>query len=303
MKSALKAIGIEEDQWPARLLHRPDLLAKKIAEDPLNPSLHLENALRVAATGNHFLAYSEFKTALYLGLAEEQSGKHLDDFAAALPELPSMNHNVYFRLKSLANEIIRRSNSTTCSVLDVGGGSGALAAFIPEYSYCLAEPTANGISGTDLPFADRSFDLVVSCHVLEHIPPDDRELFLDQLLSKASSGVILLNPFEVPKTLVTERLQLVIDVTQAAWAREHLDCRLPKIEDIESYAAARGLRVATRPNGTLTTSLAFVFIEYFAGLAGAADEKSKVDAFFNKHYEDILDSDTYPNAGLVFIGR
>jgi 2-polyprenyl-3-methyl-5-hydroxy-6-metoxy-1,4-benzoquinol methylase len=55
-------------------------------------------------------------------------------------------------------------------VLDVGGGHGQLASFLPEASYCLAEPSVNGISGADLPFADRSFDYVVSCHVLEQIP-------------------------------------------------------------------------------------------------------------------------------------
>jgi len=303
LKKALKLFRITGDHWLVQLVRkkRENPLIKKVSDDPLNPLLHLENAKHASANGNHFLAYSELKTANHLGLDREQLEKYESIFKAALPENSTLDHNMYFRMKSLADEILRRSSGSVCSVLDVGGGSGALASFIPEHSYCLVEPTANGISGTNLPFVGRSFDFVVSCHVLEHIPPDDRELFLDQLLSKSSAGLILLNPFEVKKTLVTERLQLVIDITEASWAKEHLDCSLPRIEDLEAYAAERGLQIQIRPNGTMTTSLAFVFMQHFAYLAGARKEILKIDSFFNKNYGKILDSEAYPNAYLVFI--
>ena len=110
-------------------------------------------------------------------------------------------------------------------MLDVGGGEGLLAQFLDEakFEYCLAEPTVNGISGIALPFAPKSFDIVVSCHVLEHIPIDDRVVFLDNLVNQARKAVVFLNPFEVPKTHVTERLKLLISITGADWAKEHLD--------------------------------------------------------------------------------
>jgi len=280
---------------------RTNPLVSRIAADPLNPLLHLENARFAFASGNASLAYAELKTAQHLGLDPQQFRELAADYTAALPGTATMGHNTYFRLRSLADELLQRSGGAEFSLLDVGGGSGALAAFLPEASYCLAEPLANGISGTNLPFADRSFDFVVSCHVLEHVPPDDRELFLDQLLAKAAVGLILLNPFEVANTLASERLQLVIDVTGADWAREHLHCSLPRIADLEAYAAARGLRIDIRPNGTMTTSLAFVFMQHFAALAGSKKELQQVESFFNENYQQILDSDAYPNAYLVFI--
>jgi hypothetical protein len=84
------------------------------------------------------------------------------------------------------------------SLLDVGGGEGVLSLFLPQVQYVLVEPTINGISGTELPFEDKSFDIVVSCHVLEHVPPTERFQFLGQLCTKARRHVLLLNPFSEP---------------------------------------------------------------------------------------------------------
>ena len=94
-----------------------------------------------------------YKTAEYLGADRREIDKRLDAFKRALPDPLTMNHNQYFRFISLSSEITRRAGGTELSVLDVGGGEGQLAAFIPNASYCLAEPNVNGISGTELPFS------------------------------------------------------------------------------------------------------------------------------------------------------
>jgi hypothetical protein len=203
----------------------------------------------------------------------------------------------------LASEIVSRAGRSDVSVLDVGGGDGGLASFIPEASYCLAEPTVNGISGTNLPFPDHAFDYVVSCHVLEHIPVKERAGFLDQLLRKAKYGVILLNPFHIDGTYVDERLKLVIKLTGAQWAKEHLDCSLPKVHEIEAYANDRGLDVCIKPNGSLTTSMALVFVDYFASKSGLHDKRDEFNRFFNEKFTEIHYSEEYPNAYLVYLGR
>jgi SAM-dependent methyltransferase len=277
---------------------RPALL-----KEPLNANLHLRYALESSAAGKPYLAFAELKTAEYLGADRKEIENHLAAFRQALPDLKRMNHNQYFRFYSLASEILERGGDSGVSILDVGGGQGQLAAFIPEASYCLAEPKINGISGIDLPFPDSSFDYVVSCHVLEHIPPEQRETFLDQLLSKSKLGVILLNPFHIEETLVEERLKLFVEITNAEWAKEHLECTLPKLEDIQDYAAKRKLHVDVKPNGTLTTSMAFVFIDYFAAKSGRHKDLRKLNAFVNEKYASILHSSEYPNAYMIYLGR
>jgi hypothetical protein len=213
--------------------------------------------------------------------------------------LTYLDHNQYYRLFSLAEEIKNLQGEENWSILDVGGGDGKLALFIPNSPYCLAEPSVNGISGTNLPFAYKMFDVVVSCHVLEHIPIPERELFLDNLISKAKKAVILLNPFEVEGTFVKERLELMINITNAEWAKEHLECSLPTLDNIKLYAEKRGLNYKIQPNGIITTSLAMVFLSYFANKSGCYQELGKINQFYNENYLNILDSEIYPNAYLI----
>ena len=273
----------------------------QLAQDPMNPKLHYQFAQQSSLQGKTTLAYAELKTALALGM-DPMGIKRLESaINSRLPKKEEIDHNQYFRFYTLSSALRRMTNRNHVSVLDVGGGQGQLAQFIPEASYILAEPTVNGISGMNLPFADKSIDYVIACHVLEHIPSDSRDQFLDHLLSKAKIGLILLNPFYNEKTFVDERLKLFIEITSAGWAREHLGCTLPIIEMIKKYATTRGLECNIQPNGTLTTSMTMVFVDYFAKKAGLTEDLRKVNRFLNLRYSDILNFEEYPNAYLVIL--
>lgn len=276
---------------------------EKLALDPLNANLHLQYAIHATKINRPYLAFAEFKTAEYLGALNTAVKLQQEKILSVIPDHKVMNHNQYYRLKSLSDELYKRSGSTHFSVLDVGGGEGQLASFIPEVSYCLAEPSINSISGTNLPFPNSAFDYVVSCHVLEHIPIDQRTIFLDQLLSKSRKGLILLNPFHIEGTHVEERLKLIIDITSAGWAKEHLECSLPTIQFIETYAQDRKLEISIKPNGTLTTTLSFVFMDYFADRSDKKSEIGKINKLFNTQLTNILDSKEFPTGYMAYIGK
>ncbi|MDX2475086.1 MAG: class I SAM-dependent methyltransferase [Candidatus Krumholzibacteria bacterium] len=223
--------------------------------------------------------------------------KHATTMPAA--SLATLDHNRFYRLRSLAREIRTVAGAEPCSVLDIGGGDGVLAAFLPDDDYLLVEPGTNGLSGLALPLEPDSVDVVCACHVLEHIPPGQRDQFLDQLLATARNHVILLNPFAAKDGKDQELLQLTADVTGAGWAHEHLECGLPELEVVRDYALRRGLAVSLRPNGAVGTAIALVMMDHFAELAGRQAEAQKINAYFNSLNEELLVSPALPAAWLV----
>lgn len=325
-----------KNAFPSLLRRQVEKARELTARSPLEPLNHCRLADALAAMKNWRAAIAEYRTAMALGpespevrasLARACLAAGLSEFAAsagegaagaggkalkrqgsALPrkirearEIPllDMDHNRYFRFRTLAEHILSLYPGHDMSVLDVGGGDGALSLFMPSASYVLAEPSVNGISGADLPFAEKSFDVVVACHVLEHVPGKDRIRFLDMLASRAEKHVLLLNPFSQPDGDERERLNLVVELTGALWAKEHLACPLPALEEVQRYASKRGLGFRAWPNGNLYTSLAMVFLEYYAGVAGEGSAIKRINAFFNGQYADRLTSADAPAAWLV----
>ena len=164
----------------------------------------------------------------------------------------------------------------------------------------LADPVYNGIDGNNLPFQPASFDLVVACHVLEHIPESQRKGFMEKLCSIAGKYVLLLNPFAMPGSAERERLELVLEITGHKWAREHLDCTLPELSWIEDYAASRGYATRSFPNGCLTSTLAFTFLDSFSKNV-RGDDMKRINRFFNSRFIDKMNHAEFPTAYLVEI--
>ncbi|MBK7238901.1 MAG: class I SAM-dependent methyltransferase [Flavobacteriales bacterium] len=169
-KAGLRSAGCLS-KWPGRS-KKPDLSGKSNTKFLYSaPQAHLQYAEFCFQEGLFEVAHSEMRTANFLGAKGDRVKDLARKLEHSLTPLEDIAHNQYYRLQSLANAIFAQGESL--SVLDVGGGAGNLSRFIPNNPYCLAEPIVNGISGENLPFEDGSFDLVVSCHVLEHIPTSD----------------------------------------------------------------------------------------------------------------------------------
>ena len=157
----------------------------------------------------------------------------------------------------------------------------------------------NGISGLELPFSDNSFDVVVTCHVLEHIPADDRAAFINELTRVAKQNVLIFNPFKNSELDDQERLLLLLDVTKASWAAEHLECGFPAIEEICDYISSKGLSYTVKEYGDIYASIATVFMSYFAGKTNT-DDIRRINRHLNQEY-DQLTSSKYPTNIMIEI--
>jgi SAM-dependent methyltransferase len=164
--------------------------------------------------------------------------------------------------------------------LDVGCGTGALATRLAESGYEMAgvdpsegmlevlrarAPAIRAIkgSGTALPFADDSFDLVLSVAVMHHVadPEDVRRTLAEMVRVAKPSGRILVwdhnlrNPYwgllmaRVPQDTGEERLipeHEVVDGLRAAGAGILLSTQLGLVPDFTPRAAVPAAAAAER---------------------------------------------------------
>lgn len=307
---------------------------EEIQQNPTDPMVHWKLGEFYERNANFVAAVAEYRTSITFGnndpsrflhlariyltlgqveaaseiigqLLQGEFGPHTNFHAEKLNEqlkntpsqsLKLLNHNNFYRLQSLKEYIEDVTETKHFSLVDVGGGIGELALFLPDAYYVLAEPGVNGLAAP-LPFEPNSFDIVVCCHVLEHIPLEDRDTFLDNLCKMAKQKVILLNPFS--SQFATEWSQLIYDITRAGWAKEHVDCIVPELSHVEKYAESRGYSYKVLPNGMSELAIALVFVEHYARLSGKMDEYKKINDMLNNTHMSSFASAQSPNAYLI----
>jgi SAM-dependent methyltransferase len=202
------------------------------------------------------------------------STSHFDEIAAVYDEsLPPhvVEHYLRKRTAFVAEHCPRGAG------LDVGCGTGVLARRLGDAGYemvgvdpsegmlrvlraCAPGLEAVQASGTALPFADDSFDLVLTVAVMHHIaqPQDVRATLGEMVRVLRPSGRVLVwdhnprNPYwrllmaRVPQDTGEERLIAegeIVDGLQSAGARILLNEQLGWIPD---FAPPRAMRVAAR---------------------------------------------------------
>ena len=150
-------------------------------------------------------------------------------------------------------------------VLDVGDGSGYLLAFDGGFDavaldlQVAPDPLPGSVrvigDGARLPWADGTFDAVVSSDTLEHVPPAARPSFIAELARVSRDVVVLAAPFDTPGVAGAEELvrRFALLVTSRAQDQleEHLENGLPELDITREQLAAGGAEVVMAGNGNL----------------------------------------------------
>ncbi len=259
--------------------------------NPLNAEVHYYFSQAANKLGLYNLSNAELKCAEYLGLDSSEVLALNIKNGARLTELDELDVNQYQRFVVLQTHINKLLKSGD-SILDIGGGHGILSQFLPNNRYFLVEPSINGISGLKLPFSDNSFDVVVACHVLEHVEEGSRSIFINEMLRVSKKHVLIFNPFKNELLDEMERMQLIFNLTKMAWVKEHIECGLPTVEEITGYLSSLRLSFVVKGYGDIYASVASVFMAYYAEKL-CRDDFVKVKRHLNQKY-DQLSSSKYP---------
>lgn len=320
LKSFLCYFGARPTQQ-RDMARKTELLSiiKDISSNPMDHLLHFKLAKYYFSVGRLIPAIAECRTSLAFGndssealgfLTKVHKALGLTELTNACFDDPQEKHGAYSRdlpkisplnyqrLNALATLIRKTFPHEHVRVIDVGGGEGELCLFLTKVHYVLVEPTINGISGQQSGLPKHYFDIVVACHVLEHIPESEREDFLEELCSLGKNRVIVLCPMaDDGSTALADAL--IYRLIHTPWAAEHLSCRLPKLDMLSAFAHKRGLRHRVLPNGDRAAAFWMVFARHYASVAGKTDELEEIEYFSNRYLNDNLFSPNQPNDYIV----
>ena len=150
----------------------------------------------------------------------------------------------------------QQTNKNKLKVLDVGGSGSIITTFIDvDLTIIDILPNEanlpNYIQGSALvmPFADSSFDAVISCDVLEHISKDDRPLFLKEIARVTGDLAIVAAPYNLKGVRKAEILanEYYKKMTgeDHRWLFEHLLDELPDLQQAMDTVEAAALNVGS----------------------------------------------------------
>ena len=199
----------------------------------------------------------------------------------ALLRLPFDQYGRYRMVREAVDAVRRALGRERLTILDVGGyyqeadGTPRLPSqqFLGDQELTVLDLPACDLpgyvqgDGTAMAFDDGSFDLVMSCDTLEHIPPPLRAQFLRELVRVARYGVVLICPIYSYATALGEQIldtyiQRELHVRHPALL-EHVEYGLPSIDLIATTLADVGCTSQHYPSGYLYTWLPMMLAKHY----------------------------------------
>ncbi len=194
----------------------------------------------------------------------------------AFPQATWTSFDRYGRYGSIVEALRTSLGPEPLRVLDVGDSAGHLHLFDPGLTVVgldveladkpLPDTVRVQADGTRLPFADDTFDAVVSSDVLEHVAPDGRDAFLAELVRVARRLVVVAAPFDTPGVAGCEdlarRYALFSAEAPQPQLEEHRANGLPRLEATRAGLEAGGWATAVAGNGNLWDWLLMMVLRF-----------------------------------------
>lgn len=206
--------------------------------------------------------------------------------------LPFDQYQRYRLVSDLVNEV--RAKRETFTILDVGGRTGLLRAFLPKDEVALVDLEPSEVKGlvlgdgSRLPFKDDAFDIVATFDTLEHVPPARRAAFVSECARVARRWVFIAGPYQSEEVEEAERIlqRFLLDKLEVEhrYLEEHRHNGLPSLRETTAGLENSGAQVASIGHGNLERWLALMslsmYLDYEPRLRPLA---SRVFRFYNEN--------------------
>jgi len=208
-------------------------------------------------------------------------------------------------IREIIDIIVQETGKNQLKILDIGGfridaeerDDLLLKEFLPGHDiYCLdlvksAVPGYIQGDGTQLPFKENAFDIVVTSDVYEHIVPEDREKFLENLVRvvKPDGVVILGAPFysernALAENILFEYIRKVLH-SEHGQLKEHIDNRLPDADELKQWIKHNGLDFICLDCGNLDSWLFMMIVKhYLMSIPDTERLQNMLDRFYNMNF-------------------
>ncbi len=206
---------------------------------------------------------------------------------------PFDQYQRYRDMREVVTPIAAHLDRERLSILDVGGTALAHD-FLAAHHLTTINPEPEGEtalqgSGVELPFADGSFDVVITVDTLEHVPTALRAPFVAEMARVAGEFVLITGPFangysETAEQILSEFLADVVGVSHR-FLDEHLDHGLPHAEACLAWLSKAGCVGTSIPSGYLHHWLPLMIIQQ--GLSRVADYemlRGELNELYNREF-------------------
>lgn len=171
-----------------------------------------------------------------------------------LLHLPFDQYSRQYLTYSLIKKTIGRNKKL--SIIDLGGHGGKTRDFHKEDTVTILdvfdEKYDNYIKGdaTNTTFIDNEFDVSCSFDVLEHIPRQKRQKFIEEALRISKFGAFIAMPIDYEKKVANAEDRLnkfykYIFKEDHRWLKEHIDYRIPTEKEVEKILKKIGVNYVT----------------------------------------------------------